>query len=267
MSKTVKKIANKIQRKPTAKLLIGDELEDVYYWTKFKNITVTMRRYGKPIEKIVCSKCEKTFSEKRIKGLVDHHSFRLAANIQFTGAYNKKLSELYAKIKNRKLNLAEAFKIEKDIRHEFYDKPKGERAGAGDTTKSIPLVCPECSEPLGLIEVAIKANPITETAPNVSEWVALEKTPRQMVILKKYLIPKGEDYPEWIDGSDMQPFILKMEKWKAELAKMPYVRELYRPLSNLDADIGTAINAIKEDVRTRSNRVYNILKNPPITPR
>ena len=108
---------------------------------------------------------------------------------------------------------------------------------------------------------------MTETAPSSVEWIALEKTPKQMRILKKRLIPKGEEYEEWIDGSDIEPFIQKMQKWEAELAKIPYIRQLTRPLSNLSADISTAINAVREDIRTRTDRVYNILANPPITPR
>jgi len=177
------------------------------------------------------------------------------------------LLELYSKIKNKKLNLEQAFKTRNDIRREFYDKPKGERAGSSDTTKKIPLVCPECEEKLGAVDVQIEVKPMTETAPNSVEWIALEKTPRQMRILKKRLIPKGEEYEEWIDGSDIEPLIQKMQKWEKELAKIPYIRELVQPLSNLSADIGTAIDAIRKDICTRADRVYNILANPPITPR
>lgn len=263
MAETVKKISRKIRGIPEANFLVGDEAEQVYYWTSFENITVTIRRYGKPFEKIICPECGKTLNEKLMKNLVDHHSFRLAANIEFTGAYHKKLSELYVKIKNKKLNLEEAFRIRKDIRREFYDKPKGERAGSGSATKSIPTVCPECGEKLGLLDVSIEAKPMTETAPSSAQWVALEKTPRQMRILKKHLIPKGEEYTEWIEGSDLEPFIQKMQKWETELEKLPYIRELQRPLSNLDADIGTAINAIRENIRTRIDSVYNILATPP----
>ena len=77
MAETVKKISDKIRGVPEANLLVGDEAEQVYYWTRFKNITVKMRHRGKPLEKVICPQCGKTLNEKRVKKLVDHHSFSL----------------------------------------------------------------------------------------------------------------------------------------------------------------------------------------------
>jgi hypothetical protein len=277
MPEALKKVKRKIRGKPEPTLLIDetdssefDEFRDGR-WLKKPNVDARVTFNGKQIfeNPPICPACGEKVSAKEIAWAIEVKGslWRQTCYVATTAEFYTELGEVYDKIRNGKIELEEAFEKERLLKERFFEgKPESERPGIQSAKGNVPLDCSKCEKRLGLIEVSVKTKVGYPYVPEVREWLALKKSPIQMRLIKEEVMPEGASYETWITGEDMGEFIKKLEAWRDEVEKIPLIRELYRPLSNLSADIGTAITKIKLEIQTRESRVYNLLRNPPMSP-
>jgi len=277
MTETAKKISRKIRGKPEPTLLIDetdlpefDQFRDGK-WLKKDNVEASVIFGRKPIfqNPPICDVCGEKISSKDVQDVIELKGslWREICYVAITAQYYAELTKLYDTIRNGKIGLEDAFQQEVLLKEKYFEgKPETERPGVSNAKGSVALDCGKCGARLGLVEVSVKTKIDFPYIPDVQHWVALEKSPRQLRIIKENLLSEGTNYDDWIQGNDMREFIEKLQTWKEEIDKLPFQRELYRPLSNLSADIGTAITKIKEEIQTRDDRVYNLLRNPPTAP-
>ncbi|MDH5790036.1 MAG: hypothetical protein OEZ27_05535 [Nitrospinota bacterium] len=244
-------------------------LPDEPFTQKLPNITFTITRYGKLLKDfapIVCPSCKAEISKKEINNIIRKHGVSSRALlVDAQGKWNKRLNELYEKIRKGKIGSAEAFETEQRILTEFQRVPKDDQP-LPHIRGTIPIKCADCGHLLGHIDITVTAEPPNAFPPDVKDWIALKKNPKEMRWIRENLLPENVRYENWIDGKDMELFIKKLEAWKSEIDKLPFIRTLQRPIANLHAAVYATIEQIKEDIRTRIDRVYNLLKNPPIPP-
>lgn len=246
-------------------LIVPDEP----FTQRLPNVEFTITRNGKLIKDfapVVCPSCKAEISEKEINSIIRNHGVsRRALLVDVRGKQNKKLNELYDRIRRGKLGSAEAFETQRQILNEYRNYPKDDQP-LSNIRGHIPMQCADCSYLLGHVDITITAKPENAFPPDVKDWVALKKTPKEMRWIRENLLPEGVEYENWLGGKDTEPFIGKLEAWKTEIDELPFISALYRPIGNLRAAIHAAIEQIKDEIRTRSDRVYNLLKNPPLPP-
>lgn len=244
-------------------------VDDEPFTQKLPNITFIITRNGKLIKDfapIICPSCKAEISEKEVNNVIRKRAVsRRALLVNAKGKWNKKLNELYDKIRKGKIGSAEAVEMEQQILIEFQRVPKNDQP-LPHIRGRIPIKCADCGYLLGHVDITITAKPENAFPPDVKDWVALKKNPKEMRWIRENLLPENIEYKDWINGKDMEPFIEKLETWKLEIDKLPFIRTLQRPISNLHAAIYATLEQIKEDIRTRPDRVYNLLKNPPTPP-
>lgn len=264
MSETLKKASRKLRGVPEARLMVEAEP----FMAHLPNIEIKIRFRYKPMSEafpIICS-CGQKVTEKHAKSAVSEHGVSMRAmHVNEKGKQNQRLIDLYEKIAKRKISATEGFEEELRIRR-IYDTIPSDEKPVGSAKASVPFDCPNCEARLGLLEVAVECSPDHPIPPDVEEWVGLKRTPKELRLIRKNLMPDGVVYEDWLSGRDMEGFIQKLESWKEELQKVPYIRSLHKPLSNLSSDIYTAVKSVREEIRTRPSRVYNLLKNPPSPP-
>ena len=236
-------------------------------WLGLPNIDVKMLWEDRPISenRPLCPTCKKKVSGRAVELAVGHHHISYAAYpVNRSGEHKQKLIELYRKIRKRKINLEEAFRIETELRREYYGKPKAERP-ISQTQGYVPLKCPSCAKPLGTVKVTVTESPSeAPEPPSYREYIMLPRTPEQERLVKeRFAIPEKMSFKEWLQGKDVKPFIGKLEKMKEEITKLPYMRNLVREVSNLNALIYTTIEKLQEEIRLRPDAVYALLKSPP----
>lgn len=237
-------------------------------WLGLPNITVTIRYKNKPLSenRPICDACGTKMSGKEVELAFAHHHISYAAYpVQKAGEFQQKLSVLYDKIRKRQVTSEEAFKQEEDLRKLYFGKPKEERP-VSSTTGNVPLDCPNCKKRLGVLSVRVETNPGERPeTPSVKDYINLPITAEQERFIQERFEPKVP-YRDWLEGKDLEPFIEKLEKFKEDIAKLPYVRMALRQLGNLHASAYAAIEVLQREIRTRPDQVYNLLKNPPAPP-
>lgn len=239
-------------------------------WFSRRNVEVEMLWQNKQIaeNKPVCDACGKKVSGKEVELAVAHHHISYTAyTVNRLGEYNEKLGELYKQVRKRKISATEAFRIRTQLRQEYFERPKAERP-MGQTNAHVPLKCPACKKALGLIEVTVKANPseCPEPSPSYREYALLPKTPEETrLIQEKFHIADGMTLKQWFEGKDVKAFISKLEKTKNDISKLPYMRNVIREVSDLNALIYRTVEKLQEEVRLRPDAIYALLKSPPKT--
>lgn len=277
MTETVKKIKRKIKGKPEPLILVDktdlpefDQFRDGK-WLKKENVEARVTFNNKPIfeNPPICPACGQKITAKEVAWAIETQGklWREVCYVALTAQYHAELAKLYDTIRNGKIKLEDAFREEALLKEKYFEgKPKTERPGVSNAKGSVALDCPKCAKRLGLVEVSVETKINYQPVPDIEHWIALKKSAKQTRIIQENLLPQGVSYDDWIDGSNMSDFIKKLETWKVELDKIPFQRELYRALSNLSGDIYTAIHKIKQEIQTRPDRVYNLLRNPPEPP-
>jgi len=238
-------------------------------WFGQRNIKIDIKYQNQPVSenRVICDTCSKKISAKEIEIAISRHHISYAAyGVNRQGEYNQKLTELYEKIRNGKINLEEALEQEEFLRKEYFDKPRSERP-IGQTSGHVAIKCPNCKKKLGNVVVVVSAHPETRPEqPSWREYVLLPKTAEQERLIAEYFtIPKNMKLEQWFKGEDVTSFIKKLEKIKENLKIVPYMRgDPQRQLSDLNALVYRLLETLKKEIQTRPDRIYTLLKSPPV---
>lgn len=264
MSEVLKKAGRKIRGIPEAKLIIDPEP----FVANLLNVEFKILRNYKPIEElpkplIVCQSCGKKFDEKWVKREVHAHGITArATRVDTHGKKNELLIEWKKKVKERKISATEAFAELDRIQNLYSNYPMDER-DISSVTAHIPLKCPQCESPLGLVDVHVTTKPAAPALPDFMDFIVLPKTPRELKLIHEYLqLPKDMDFDAWIAGEDIIQFVNIFKAWSKELEGLRFIRTLYRPISDLDSALRSSIEAIEKEIKTRVSRTYNLLREP-----
>lgn len=264
MSKTVKKIADKIQRKPKARLLVENES----FFAKLPNVEFRITRNHVDIEKaepIVCPSCGAKHNRKWIKEKVNTVGLsQRTVLVDRMGKQNASLVEFYAKAEKGEMSPREFFEGESRIRKMYADIPMNEQP-ISSTNKSMAITCRACDYKLGLIEVSAEATPQRPTPPDADTIIHLPKTPLEdRWVREKFHISEGE-LDNWLKGKDKET-VDKMEdltEFEKKIRDFPYIRETGKQISNLKSATHLTIEKMREEIRTRGGRLYNLFAAPP----
>ena len=237
-------------------------------WLGLPNIDVKMLWKGKPISENppICDACGKKVKGKEVERAIGHHHVSYAAYAcQRGGEYREKLAELYEKIRKGKINITEVFRIENDLLKEYFRERSSAERPVESTQGWVPLKCPACRKQLGTIQVTVKARPSeSPKAPSYKEYALLPKTAvEQRLIDEHFHIPQGMKLKDWLAGKDIQKFTKKLEVLRGDVNQLPFMRLPARSLGNLSAVAYTVLADLQNEVLTRSDQVYALLKSPP----
>jgi hypothetical protein len=264
VTEIVKKIVKTIQGKPEGTVIFGDEP----FVANLNHVEFKILRNGTPINELkpvfACVSCGKELDEKWVKREVSMHGItQHAVQVDKHGEKNARLIEFTKEVKNKKLSATEAFVKLDNIVKLYSDLPKDER-DVTTVSNYISLKCPECESPLGNIDIYVYAKPETVTYPDVADYVALPKTTKELRLIREYLqLPKDMDFDSWLAGKDVADWKEKLSEWSNEIEKLRFLRTLQKPVSNMQSAIRASIEAIDDEIKTRSSRTYNLLKEPP----
>ena len=236
-------------------------------WLDYKNIIVSVKWERKDITENppVCDFCGAVVSAKELKNQIGRHSVSLRAfHANKSGEFSEKLTELYDKIRKKKLNLEEAFEAERLLMDTYKPKTSQERFVAA-TSGTVSIDCPKCAKRMGIVEVTVKAKPEARPErPSITEYVKLDLTKEQERMAKEYFNLKTT-ISEWLEGTDgTKQLIEKLEPLKRDIAKLPYIRTCLSVVSNLNANVHSVIEALQRDVQVRPDQLFMLLKEPPL---
>jgi hypothetical protein len=241
------------------KLFSGD-------WLNYKNIDISVRWQNKDITKNppVCDFCGAAVSAKEIKQQIGRSSISLRAyQVNRSGEYHEKLGELYEQIKEKKLNLEEAFENERLLNDKYLPKTSQESFVAV-TTGNVPIDCPKCKKRLGIVQVLIKAKPETSPeTPSIAEYVKLDLTKEQERLAREHFEIK-DTIEKWLEAADLTSFMKELEAIRETIRKLPYMRLALREINDFNAKTYTLIETLQREMSTRSDQLYDLLKNPPL---